>query len=87
MTGAPTGPATSYQSGGARSSVGRVSAVAGVDLLRATDGAKVLEVNSSPGLEGIERVSGEDIAGQIIDYAEARVRAKGEGQEAAVVKP
>ena len=33
------------------------------------------------------RVSGEDIAGQIIDYAEARVRAKGEGQEAAVVKP
>ena len=48
--------------------------VAGVDLLRANDGIKVLEVNSSPGLEGIEGLSGRDIAGLIIEHIEARVR-------------
>ena len=48
--------------------------VAGVDLLRANDGVKVLEVNSSPGLEGIEGLSGRDVAGQIIDHIEAHVR-------------
>jgi len=48
--------------------------VAGVDLLRAADGIKVLEVNSSPGLEGIEGLSGRDIAGLMIDHMEARVR-------------
>ena len=42
--------------------------VAGVDLLRAKDGLKVLEVNSSPGLEGIERVSGLDIAGAMVEF-------------------
>jgi len=49
--------------------------VAGVDLLRAADGIKVLEVNSSPGLEGIEGLSGRDIAGLIIEHIETRVRA------------
>jgi len=48
--------------------------VAGVDLLRAADGIKVLEVNSSPGLEGIEGVSGRDIAGLMIEHLEAHVR-------------
>lgn len=44
--------------------------VAGVDMLEARQKPKILEINSSPGLEGIERASGVDIAGAIIDYAE-----------------
>lgn len=42
--------------------------VAGVDLIRAKRGPLVLEVNSSPGLEGIESATGMDIAGIIIDH-------------------
>ncbi|MBJ64223.1 MAG: 30S ribosomal protein S6--L-glutamate ligase [Euryarchaeota archaeon] len=42
--------------------------VAGVDLLEGNDGPLVLEVNSSPGLEGIEKASGVNVAGSIIDY-------------------
>jgi len=42
--------------------------VAGVDIIRSNHGPLVLEVNSSPGLEGIERATGKDIAGAIIDY-------------------
>ncbi|MEX1196813.1 MAG: 30S ribosomal protein S6--L-glutamate ligase [Pseudohongiellaceae bacterium] len=42
--------------------------VAGVDLIRSDHGSLVLEVNSSPGLEGIEKATGKDIAGAIIDY-------------------
>ena len=41
---------------------------AGVDLLEGNDGPLVLEVNSSPGLEGIEKASGANVAGAIIDY-------------------
>ncbi|WP_395680715.1 30S ribosomal protein S6--L-glutamate ligase [Dokdonella sp.] len=48
--------------------------VAGVDLLRSVRGPLVLEVNSSPGLEGIEGASGVDVAGAIIEYI-ARIRA------------
>ncbi len=48
--------------------------LAGVDLLRASDGPKVLEVNSSPGLEGVERASKRDIAGALYDMIEKRVR-------------
>jgi ribosomal protein S6--L-glutamate ligase len=48
--------------------------VAGVDLLRAADGIKVLEVNSSPGLEGIEKLSGHDIGALMIEHIETRVR-------------
>ena len=44
--------------------------VAGVDMLRSDDGPLVLEVNSSPGLEGIEGVTGFDIADVIIEYIE-----------------
>jgi ribosomal protein S6--L-glutamate ligase len=45
--------------------------VAGVDLIRSKRGPLVLEVNASPGLEGIEEASGADIAGRIIDYVVA----------------
>ncbi|MGB5430394.1 ATP-grasp domain-containing protein, partial [Eudoraea sp.] len=44
--------------------------VAGVDLLQSARGPLILEVNSSPGLEGIESATGKDIAGQIIKYVE-----------------
>lgn len=47
--------------------------LAGVDLLRAEDGPKVLEVNSSPGLEGVETASGKDVAGLLIEAIEKRV--------------
>jgi len=47
---------------------------AGVDLLRSETGPKVLEVNSSPGFEGIEKASGKDIVGMIYDMIEERVR-------------
>ncbi len=47
--------------------------VAGVDLLRSTRGPLVLEVNSSPGLEGIEGASGVDVAGAIIEHLTQRV--------------
>jgi ribosomal protein S6--L-glutamate ligase len=48
--------------------------VAGVDVLRSGRGPLVLEVNSSPGLEGVERISGVDIAGRIIGFIEANAR-------------
>jgi len=47
---------------------------AGVDLLRGADGPKVLEVNSSPGLEGVEKATGKDIAGMVMDHLEKRAR-------------
>ncbi len=46
--------------------------VCGVDLLRSSDGPVVIEVNSSPGLEGIEKASHVDVAGAIIEYIEKR---------------
>jgi len=47
--------------------------VAGVDLLESNDGPQIMEVNSSPGLEGIEGATQLDIAGAIIDYISAHV--------------
>ncbi|MDX1443452.1 MAG: 30S ribosomal protein S6--L-glutamate ligase [Gammaproteobacteria bacterium] len=44
--------------------------VAGVDLLRSNHGPVVMEVNSSPGLEGIETATGKDVAGQIVSFVE-----------------
>jgi ribosomal protein S6--L-glutamate ligase len=44
--------------------------VAGVDLLESNDGPMVMEVNSSPGLEGIEKATGEDVAGAVIEHIE-----------------
>lgn len=48
--------------------------VAGVDLLRSERGPLVMEVNSSPGLEAIETVTGQDIAGAIIEYVEKHAK-------------
>jgi len=48
--------------------------VAGVDILRSDEGPKILEVNSSPGLQGIEMATGKDIAASIIECIENNVR-------------
>ncbi len=58
--------------------------VCGVDVLRSAHGPVVMEVNSSPGLEGIEKATGKDIAGMIIDFMEKNIeqgttRTKGKG--------
>ncbi len=47
--------------------------VAGVDMLEGKDGPQVMEVNSSPGLEGIEGATKLDVAGAVIDFIEAQV--------------
>jgi ribosomal protein S6--L-glutamate ligase len=51
-------------------------AIAGVDMLQGKKGPLVLEVNSSPGLEGIEKATGVNIANKIIEYIENGVAAK-----------
>ena len=48
--------------------------VAGVDLLRSNHGPVVMEVNSSPGLEGIETATGKDIAGTIVGFIERNAK-------------
>ncbi len=48
--------------------------VCGVDLLRSNHGPVVMEVNSSPGLEGVERATGKDVAGTIIEFLEANAK-------------
>jgi ribosomal protein S6--L-glutamate ligase len=48
--------------------------VAGVDMLEGKDGPVIMEVNSSPGLEGIEGATGIDIAGEIISHLEEQIR-------------
>jgi len=58
--------------------------VCGVDMLRANHGAVVMEVNSSPGLEGVETATGLDVAGQIIEFLEknakvGKTKTKGKG--------
>jgi len=58
--------------------------VAGVDIVRSNHGPVVLEVNSSPGLEGIESATGKDVAGAIIQFLEknakpGRTRTRGKG--------
>ncbi|UII27240.1 30S ribosomal protein S6--L-glutamate ligase [Fulvivirga maritima] len=50
--------------------------VAGVDMLQSSRGPLILEVNSSPGLEGIENATGLDIAGKIIEYLERNSQKK-----------
>ncbi len=49
--------------------------VCGVDILRSNHGPVVMEVNSSPGLEGIESATGKDIAGMVIDFLEKNIKA------------
>lgn len=46
--------------------------IAGVDMLQSSKGPLILEVNSSPGLEGIERATQVDIAGKIIEFIESK---------------
>ena len=58
--------------------------VCGVDMLRANHGPVVMEVNSSPGLEGVEKATGLDIASKVIEYIEKNAkpnatRTKGKG--------
>jgi ribosomal protein S6--L-glutamate ligase len=48
--------------------------VAGVDILRSNHGSVVMEVNSSPGLQGIEAATGKDVAGMIIGFIERNAR-------------
>jgi len=48
--------------------------VAGVDILRSNHGPVVMEVNSSPGLEGIEQATGKNVAGMIIDFLEKNAK-------------
>ncbi|MEQ9411103.1 MAG: 30S ribosomal protein S6--L-glutamate ligase [Fuerstiella sp.] len=50
-------------------------AVCGVDILQANKGPVVMEVNSSPGLEGIENATSVDVAGKIIEYIEVHAKA------------
>jgi ribosomal protein S6--L-glutamate ligase len=47
--------------------------VAGVDMLESKSGPQIMEVNSSPGLEGIETCTGLDVAGAVIEYIAAQV--------------
>jgi len=47
--------------------------VGGVDMLEGKDGPQIMEVNSSPGLEGIETCTGLDVAGAVVDYIAAQV--------------
>ncbi len=58
--------------------------LAGVDIIRSNHGPVVLEINSSPGLEGIEKITGKDIASHIVEYIEenaekGKTKTKGEG--------
>jgi ribosomal protein S6--L-glutamate ligase len=57
--------------------------VAGVDLLRSNHGPVVMEVNSSPGLEGIEKATEMDVAGKIIDFV---VKNAGPGKDSDRIK-
>lgn len=50
--------------------------IAGVDMLQSARGPLILEVNSSPGLEGIENATGRDIAGKIIEFVERNYQNK-----------
>lgn len=49
--------------------------VAGVDMLRSDRGPLIMEINSSPGLEGIEQATGVDVAGAIIEFIEKNAKA------------
>ena len=69
-------PAPAYVDAALRATRAVGLEVAGVDLLETRNGPKVLEVNSSPGFEGMERATGLDVAGAIIDRALALARTR-----------
>ena len=54
--------------------------VAGVDLVRSNRGPLVLEVNSSPGLEGIEKATGKNVANSIIEFIEKDINKRAKTQ-------
>lgn len=66
-------PAT-YRRAAVRAAATMGLGVAGVDMLEGRNGPRILEINSSPGLEGIERTTGIDVAGAIVAFAEAYAR-------------
>lgn len=76
------GKATSYKLSRKEKAVALAAAksmglgVCGVDMIPSKRGPLVMEVNSSPGLEGIEKSTGIDIAGKIMDYIEANAHTK-----------
>jgi ribosomal protein S6--L-glutamate ligase len=55
--------------------------VSGVDILRSNHGPVVMEVNSSPGLEGVETATGVDVAGRIIEFLERNATAPGRNRD------
>ena len=77
MTGPPIPPLPSVPAG-RPTAVAAAKAmglrVAGVDMLQSERGPVVMEVNSSPGLEGIETSTGLDVAGKIIEYIEKHAK-------------
>ncbi len=52
--------------------------IAGIDILRTKSGPKIIEVNSNPGLEGISKASGINVAAKIVDFIEHRVEKYGQ---------
>ena len=63
-------PPRAYRSIAIRAAKAMGLEIAGVDMLESKSGPKILEINSSPGLEGIERATGIDVAGALVAYAE-----------------
>lgn len=55
--------------------------VAGVDIVRSHRGPLIMEVNASPGLEGIEKTTGIDVAGEIIKFIEIGINSSNKGKE------
>ncbi len=60
--------------------------VAGIDMIMSARGPLIIEVNSSPGLQGIERATGVDIAGKIIEAAEKKINKKIKDKERSKAK-
>jgi ribosomal protein S6--L-glutamate ligase len=54
---------------------------AGVDMIESNEGPMVMEVNSSPGLEGIQKATGEDVAAAVIEFVEREVAPRGKAPE------
>lgn len=74
--GEPIDLPASYREAALKAMAATGLSVGGVDLLESADGPLVLEVNSSPGFEGLEQATGADIAGLILDYAYGLVAAR-----------
>ena len=72
--GSPAQASAEEQAVAVRSARALGLGVAGVDLIRSTRGPLVLEVNSTPGLEGVESACAVDVAGAIIDHVDSEYR-------------